>query len=681
MEAPATPIFSPARVVALVLIALAVLGLASLRFASGDDSVSVPAGAKAGDLILERCDYAAEGRSYAADCGTLVVPENRHDPDSRLIALPVTRIRAQSENPGAPVFGLIGGPGGSNLEFEQMARFAGERDAVLVGYRGVDGSVRLDCPEVAASRERSRDWLSTASLESDSAAFRACADRLREEGLDLAGYSLAQRVDDLELARRKLGYGPIDLVSESFGTRVALVYTWRYPKSIHRSVMIGVNPPGHFLWDAKTTGEQLRRYAELCARDERCRKRTDDVVASVDSAYERIPSRWWFLPVKKGNVQAGALFVLFNATGDGAGPLAGPLTLDTLLSVDEGDASGAWLLSVLAQLMFPRAQVLGDVAAMGRTDAAYARRFFASGANRGSALGGASTEFLWAGGRFLDAWPANPDEKLYNRVRDSDVETLLVGGELDFSTPPQVATRELLPHLPNGREVVLPELGHTEDFWAYQPAASTRLIETFLESGRVDASLYSENRLDLTPSVTHGAMAKIVLGVMLGLAALTVLSLLWIALRVRWRGPFGRKASGALRSVYALLLGVGGLLLGVLIVLTALPRVPINDGLLATLSVGVPVGLGLYFAWVNPGWSVRTKAIGFAAAAAGAILGAWLGFNATEGAFPLLTAIAGAAVGGNLIVFALDIAWDKQARDRFTATKTKETLEARPATG
>ena len=31
--------------------------------------------------------------------------------------------------------------------------------------------------------------------------------------------------------------------------------------------MIGVNPPGHFVWDAKTTGEQIRRYAALCAAD------------------------------------------------------------------------------------------------------------------------------------------------------------------------------------------------------------------------------------------------------------------------------------------------------------------------------------------------------------------------------------------------------------------------------
>jgi hypothetical protein len=36
--------------------------------------------------------------------------------------------------------------------------------------------------------------------------------------------------------------------------------------------------------------------------------------------------------------------------------------------------------------------------------------------------------------------------------------------------------------------------------------------------------------------------------------------------------------------------------------------------------------------------------------------------------------ILGAAVGANLTLLALDIAWDRQVRDRFTAASAKETL-------
>ena len=83
-----------------------------------------------------------------------------------------------------------------------------------------------------------------------------------------------------------------------------MIYAWRYPESIHRSVMIGVNPPGHFLWDAKTTDEQIGRYADLCSKDASCSKRTDDLAASMRRTAADMPDRWFFLPIKEGNVRS-----------------------------------------------------------------------------------------------------------------------------------------------------------------------------------------------------------------------------------------------------------------------------------------------------------------------------------------------------------------------------------------
>jgi pimeloyl-ACP methyl ester carboxylesterase len=676
--------FTTARIVALVLIGLVVLGFGYLHVTSGDDAVSVPSGAKAGDLILEDCHYATEGGSYAADCGTLVVPENRHDADSRLIALPVTRIRSRSADAAEPIFRLQGGPGISNMTFPAASRFADKRDVVLVGYRGVEGSSILDCPEVTASREHARGFLTEKAMRADTAAYRDCAERLSDDGVDLAGYTLPQRVDDLDAVRKALGYSRIDLLSESAGTRTAMIYAWRYPKRIHRSVMLGANPPGNFLWDAKTTGVQIERYAALCANDASCRARTPDLTASIHSAYAKLPDHWWFLPIRKGNVRLGAFFGLMHATTDGAGPLNGPWTVDTLLDADEGDGGGAWLMSLMAQAIFPRAQVWGDVVAVGRADAVHARRFFATHGGSGSVIGSPGTDFYMAGGGTFDAWPASPDENLYTRVRDSKVETLLVGGRLDVATPPQNGTRELLPHLSNGHEVVLPDIGHTDDFWTYQTPASNRLINTFFDSGRVDTSLYTRTAVDFTPALGHGGIAAIVLGAMLGLAALTVLSLVLMALRVRWRGPFGRKSSVVLRAVYPLVLGLGGLVLGILIVLTTNAGIGVVDELVVALSVGVPIGLGIYLAWVNRVSSATPTGTGLAAAMAGALVGAWLGFNVTDAGFGFLApfvAIVGATAGANLALILLDIAWDRQGRVRSAETDAKETLEAQPSTG
>ena len=87
-------------------------------------------------------------------------------------------------------------------------------------------------------------------------------------------------------------------------------------------------------------------------------------------------------------------------------------------------------------------------------------------------------------------------------------------------------------------------------FWTYQTPASNRLVNTFLDTGRVDTSLYTRTPVDFTPALGHGPIAEIVLGCMLALAGLMVLSLVLMALRVRWRGPFGRRSRVVLRAVY-----------------------------------------------------------------------------------------------------------------------------------
>src|SRR6266508_565999 len=587
MDIPTIRTFTPARIVALLVIAALAMGLVSLRVGSGDEGVSVPEGAKAGDLVLEACTYATEDGDYDADCGTLVVPENSADPGSRLIALPVTRIRARSDQRAEPVFYLEGGPGITNMDFTQASRYAQDRDVVLVGYRGVDGSVRLDCPEVTSVLKHSTDVLSEPSYQAVAAALRACAERLTKEGVDLTGYGLPQQVDDLEAARVALGYGRIDLLSESAGTRPALIYSWRYPGSIHRSVMIGVNSPGHFLWNAQTTDEQIGRYADLCSKDESCGKRTDDLAATMRRTDAEIPERWWFLPIKDGNVRVASFLGLMESRTSDAAPISAPMILDSWLSAAEGDASGFWFASVFGDLLFPKLFVWGEYTAVGRADAQVARDYFSSGGQeRGSNLGEAATASFWGGGRLADAWPAAPGEGEYSHVRTSEVETLLIGGALDFSTPPQVATKELLPYLPNGHEVVLPGLGHTGSFFAEQPEAGNRLINTFFDSGRVDDSLYKPSRVDFTPGPALTVLAKGIAGAMVGLALLTVLSLLWMPRRVHNRGRFGRKASATLRSIYPIVLGLGGWFGGVLIVLTAMPGVPLDDELLAALSLG-----------------------------------------------------------------------------------------------
>jgi pimeloyl-ACP methyl ester carboxylesterase len=627
---------------------------------------------------MHACTYATEKGAMPADCGTLVVPENRASSKSRLIALPVTRILARSSHPLAPIFHLNGGPGITNMTFPQANRLAAQHDVVMVGYRGVDGSSVLNCPEVTAALENTRDYLAKASLSAYSQAFASCAKRLERSGVDLAGYTMEEQAGDIEAARVALGYKRIDLLSDSAGTRLAMIYSWMYPTNVDRSVMVGVNPPGNFIYSGAEIDQGIERYSALCAKQPACRARTANLAASMKHTAAHMPSSWYSLPIRPGNVLVGTFLGLTDATPV-LSPLGGPMTLDSWISAAHGDPSGFWLLSMLANISLPQSFTWGEFASIGMADAQPVERYFSSGADRGSIIGNPLGEFLWGAGGLAHAWPANPGENQYTSVQNSSVPTLLIGGTLDFETPAQNATKELLPHLSNGHQVILSGLGHSEDFFSYEPSASTQLLTTFYATGQVDTSRYTPNVVSFATSPTQTAqtaIAKDLLAAMIGFALLAVLWLVVLAIRIRRRGGTGRKTGAWIRSAGPIVFGLGGWFLGALLVLRFLPSRPLDDPLLAVVSIAVPIWLGVYAGWVRSDTPKAMRAKGIGAAGVGAVVGAALGFHVTSGLMALITAIIGAAVVSNLSLLVLDI-WTERAASRGTAAPVVDLLETK----
>ena len=553
------------------------------------------------------------------------------------------------------------------MTFPQANRLAAQHDVVMVGYRGVDGSSVLNCPEVTAALQNSADYLAKASLSAYSQAFASCAKRLERSGVDLAGYTLAEQADDIEAARVALGYQRIDLLSESAGTRLGMIYQWRYPNSVDRSVMVGVNPPGNFIYSGAEIDQGIERYSALCAQQPACRARTKNLAASMKHTAAHMPSSWFSLPIKPGNVLVGTFLGLTEATSVDS-PLSGPMTLDSWISAAQGDPSGLWLLSTMANLVLPQSFIWGEFASIGMADAQPVERYFSSGADRGSIIGNPLGEFLWGAGGLAHAWPANPGENQYTSVQNSSVPTLLIGGTLDFETPAQNATKELLPHLSNGHQVILSGLGHVDDFFSYEPSASTQLLTTFYATGQVDTSRYTPNVVSFTTSHTQTAIAKDILGSMVGFALLAVIWLVVLAIRIRRRGGTGRKTGAWIRSAGPIVFGLGGWFLGALLVLRfwLWPSQPLDDQLLAVVSIAVPIWLGVYAGWVRTDTPKAMRAKGIGAAGVGAVVGAVLGFHVTSGLMALITTIIGAAVVSNLSLLVLDI-WTERAASRGTA--------------
>jgi pimeloyl-ACP methyl ester carboxylesterase len=487
-------------------------------------AIVVPEDAKAGDLALEPCIHEARRTEYGADCGTFVVPENRSDPDSRVIALPVIRVRSTGSEASKPIFFLQGGPGVSNMGFSRLSGLIERHDIVMVGYRGIDGSAVLDCPEInALFRKPPAGLLSQTLVDAVADGYRRCAERLHAEGVDTKGYKLTEVIDDMEDARQALGYDRINLLSQSYGTRLALIYAWMYPESIHRSAMISVNPPGHFIWDPQVIDEQLHYYADLCRKDPECAARTDDLAASVRKVSHDMPERWLFFKIKRDNVLAATFMMLYHT--DTAAKI-----FDAWLAAESGDASGFALVSLVIDRMLPAASMWGESAAKATSSDYFYdpnRDFLAEMNPAGSIIGSPGSILGWAAAQ---GWPANPIPEELRRVQPSDVEMLLIGGSIDFSTPAQAARDELLPFLTNGTQVILSEFGHTGDVWGLQPEATTHLLATFFDTGVVDQSKFSHEPMRFDAGLGFPAVAKLGLG---GLVALLVgiPSIAWLATR------------------------------------------------------------------------------------------------------------------------------------------------------
>jgi len=492
----------PRSPVALVL----VLVLASCGI-SDDESprLQPPENAVRGDFSVVPCLHVSNEVEYSAECGTLIVPENRYDEGSRLIAIPVKRIRAAGDATAEPIFYLTGGPGMSNLNYGRVEWFHEGHDIVLVGYRGVDGTVYLGCPEVSEALTSGPPLLSREGMATQSEAYAVCARRLTSEGVDLDGYTLLEVVDDVEAARQAFGYTRINLESGSYGTRLAQIYTRRYPDQVHRNAMVAVNPPGRFWWDGAILQEQILRYAALCANDEYCAARTDDLTASIQTALDNMPERWLLFPVDRDAVLFATFMGLYST--DGAAP-----TFDIWLAAADGDYSGMALLSAAFMFMIPADMAWADSASKA-TSVDYefdpTADYVAEVTPGPFLLGSPGSSMGWTAAA---VWPANKIPEEYRTAQPSSTETLMLSGTLDVSTPAQNARNQLLPLLENGEQVVLYEFAHTGDLLYRQRDAARHLLTTFFATGKVDASLFQPNTVNFEPDWGFPLIAKLVLG-------------------------------------------------------------------------------------------------------------------------------------------------------------------------
>jgi len=236
-----------------------------------------------------------------------------------------------------------------------------------------------------------------------------------------------------------------------------------------------------------------------------------------------MPKRWFIFPVDRDAVLFATFMGLYSVDGAAS-------TFDIWLAAAQGDYSGMALITGAFGFMLPSDFAWGDSASKALSsdyDFDPTVDYVAEVTPGPNLLGSPGSSMGWAG---APEWPANkiPDE--YRTAQVSSVETLMLSGTLDVSTPAQNAREQLLPLLENGEQVVLSEFAHTGDLYYLQREATRHLLTTFFDTGEIDASLYQPNTVNFKPSWGFPLIAKLALaGVVLAL----VISLLLLRFLVR----------------------------------------------------------------------------------------------------------------------------------------------------
>ncbi|MFH0990050.1 MAG: alpha/beta hydrolase [bacterium] len=485
-----------------------------------------PADAKAGNFISEAKSYKMGSKQYEADYGTITVPENRGISISRLINIPFLRINSPSKNPREPIFCFSGGPGQSNMswDWESMWYLLPEHDLVAVGYRGVDGSTVLDCPEVAKAFKGDGDLLGEESMKTIGRAWSASAKRLTAQGIDLNGYTMLEVIEDNESVRKVLGYERINLISGSYGTRVAYLYGLKYPNSIYRSVMISVNPPGRFVWEPQMIDTQLKHYAALWSRDSILSFRSPDLYTAMRTVLNAMPRTWLAFSINPEKVKVVTFALLFHRN-------TAAMVFDAYVAAAQGDPSGLALMSLAYDYIVPSLMTWGDLASKAvSADFDSARNYCADIDPSDMPLGSPMSKLLW-GPLNYGCWPMEQLPEEFRKPQQSYVETLLMSGSVDFSTPAEFATKELLPYLKYGKQVILSECGHVNDVLYVNPENTRRILTSYYDTGTPNTSMNVYIPMDFSVRWGFPVIAKTALGVLAFIGIGLVAVLVWLIRR------------------------------------------------------------------------------------------------------------------------------------------------------
>jgi pimeloyl-ACP methyl ester carboxylesterase len=409
----------------------------------------------------------ANGESVEAESGSLIVPENRRRPGSRLIELSFMRLKSRAGKPGIPTLYLVGGPGGQAIAqvrmlFPLYSRLLDAGDLILLDQRGAGTSKpNLDCGErLNYPLDRPLDRLDLLRLTKEAAS--ACAQAWREKGVDLGGYNTIENADDVEALRQALNIDKLNVFGTSYGTHLALAVVRRHGSHLNRVILAGVEGPDHTYKLPSQIDAHFADIAALVAADPKIGPSMPDLLEEMRTIAGRLEKESVSVelpePVSRQNekVILGKFdFQLFLAGF--AGRVARIKTLPAALrAMSRGDFIPLARFSLAA-----RRERIGSAMsfAMDCASGVSPERWKRINDEAKDSLVGGVVDFPFPD--VCEAWGGSDPGPEFRSPVESPIPVLFISGSLDGRTPPDNA-EEVRRGFPNSAHVIVENAGHVD---------------------------------------------------------------------------------------------------------------------------------------------------------------------------------------------------------------------------
>lgn len=501
---------SSARLTTGVVLAIATACITALgsqsAFATDDKNSRINGKKNETQITFE----AQNGTKVAAFKGWLEVPENRSNPDSRMIKLDyvrfpqrensnatsIDRLKNDSQNgsitptpAGSPIVYLAGGPGGSGIQTAKYKRFdlfmamREFGDVIAFDQRGINEN-RLPC-ESKQAVEHAKVFSQQQSIEKTRLAIQDCLAVWADQGIDIYGYTTLESARDLNNLRQHLGAQKISLWGISYGSHLALAAMKTMQAHIDKVVISSVEGLNQTIKMPARTDQYFSRLQAAINTVPSLKAQYPDIKSLIRRVHQKLSTKPLMFELTRGEQSVTLAFQKRTIQSIASSMIADPQNALILLglyhALDTDDHKPVQDLLSQHYPLHHKVSLSGMSTAIDLASGITAERYQAALEQSKTSLLGDTLNFGLHHFNDIENLDLGDDFRI---KPVNDIPTLVLSGTLDGRTYLK-SQQEATAGLSNAHYVVVENAGH--NLFMSSPAV-TEVIKRFMEGGKVETN-------------------------------------------------------------------------------------------------------------------------------------------------------------------------------------------------